>query len=55
MIHSDMQKYTYYKNGIYNFKFSCTGSHKKFRKHFVLCVEMTEKVFLAELCVFQTY
>ena len=52
MHHSDVQIYVCYKNVIDNHNFSYTGSHKKLQEHFVLYLEMTERVFLVEVCVF---
>ena len=47
-----MQKYICYKNGINSLNFSCAGSHKRLQIRFVLCLEMTGRVFLDEACVF---
>ena len=52
MSHSDVQKGICYKKGINSFNFLCIGSHKRLRKRFAICVEMTEKVCPVELCVF---
>ena len=49
-----MQKYICYKNGVKSLNFSWTGSHKILRKCFVLCLEMTGRVFLFELFSFWT-
>ena len=49
---SDLQKYICYENGINNFNFSCTGSHKKLWMHHVQCIEMTRRMFSVESCVF---
>ena len=35
-----MQKHICYKSGINSFNFSCTGSHKRLRIRFVLCLKM---------------
>ena len=47
--HSDKQKYVNSKNGINSFKFSCTRSHKILWTHYVLCLQMTGRIFLVKL------
>ena len=47
-----MQKYIFYKNGINSFNYKCIGSHKRLWIHYVLCLGMTGRVFLVELCGF---
>ena len=49
-----MQKYLYYKTGINSLNFSCTGSHKRLRIGFVLCLEMTWRVFFVDASIFET-
>ena len=47
-----MQIYIYYKNGNNSLNFSYTGSHKKLQIRFAPYLEMTERVFLVEVCDF---
>ena len=52
MCHSHVQKYACYKSGINSFIFSCIGSCKRLRIHYVLWLEMTGRVFFVELWFF---
>ena len=43
-LHSDVQKYVFYKNDMNNINIPCTISHKSFRKHYGLGLETAKNL-----------